>query len=188
MPGPAFRRGETVALHPANEEDIGFLHEHANDPEVRWGLTTAFPQTRTQAEERHERHAEDDSGVGLLIVPRDGDDPVGMVVGFDIDPAHGTAELAAWVDPDHHGRGYASEATALLVDHLFAERRLHKLVARAIVPNAPSHAVLEGLGFREEGVQPAEKYVDGDHVDVVRYAMLAREWDGVAAALDGGAA
>ncbi len=185
MPGPAFRRGETVALHPANEEDIGFLHEHANDPEIRWGLTTAFPRTRTETEERHEQYADDDSGVGLLVVPRDDDEPVGRVVGFAIDPTHGTAELAAWVDPDYHGRGYASEATALLIDHLFAERRLHRLVARAIVPNEPSRAVLEGLGFREEGVQPAEKYVDGEHVGVVRYAMLAREWDGVEAALGG---
>jgi len=186
MPGPAFRRGETVALHPINEEDIDFLHENRNDPEVRWGLTTAFPQTREQAEKRHEQHAEDDSGVGLLIVPTDADDPVGNVVGFDIDPAHGTAELAAWVAPEAQGEGYATEGTALMMDYLFAERRLHTVVARAIVQNEASRAVLEGLGFQQEGIQPAEKYVDGEHVDVARYSMLAREWDGAAAALGHG--
>jgi RimJ/RimL family protein N-acetyltransferase len=187
MPGPTFSRGETVALHPVNEEDIGFLHEHANDPEIRWGLTTAFPETRAQAEKHHEEHADDDdSGVGLLVVPRDGDSPVGFVVGFDIDPAHGTAELAAWVTPEAQGGGYATEATALMIEHLFAERRLHKAVARAIGPNEPSRAVLEKVGFRQEGTQPAEKYVDGEHVDVVRYSLLAREWDGFEAVLDGG--
>jgi RimJ/RimL family protein N-acetyltransferase len=186
MPGPTFSRGETVALHPPNEEDIGFLHEHANDPAVRWGLTTSSPQTREQAEEQHEEHAEDDSGVGLLVVPRDDDEPVGFVVGFGIDPTHGTAELAAWVTPGAQGEGYATEGTALMVEHLFAERRLHKVVARAIRPNEPSRAVLEKVGFRQEGVQPAEKYVDGEHVDVVRYSLLAREWDGIGAVLDGG--
>jgi RimJ/RimL family protein N-acetyltransferase len=188
MTGPAFRRGETVALHPPDEEDIGFLHEHANDPDIRWGLTTAFPQTRAQAEQRHEEHAEDDSGVGLLIVPRDGEAPVGNVVGFGIDPAHGTAELAAWVAPEAQGQGYATEGTALMLDYLFAERRLETVVARAIVRNGASRSVLEGLGFQQEGVQPAEKYVDGEHVDVARYSMLAREWDGIDAALDGGEA
>lgn len=185
MPGPTFSRGEAVALHPIDEEDIDFLHEHANDPAVRWGLTTAFPQTREQAETEHEEQ-DDDSSVGLLVVPRDGESPVGVVVGFDIEPTHGTAELAAWVAPEAQGEGYATEGTALMVEHLFAERRLHKVVARAIVPNEPSRAVLEKVGFRREGVQPAEKYVDGDHVDVVRYSLLAREWDGFEAALDGG--
>lgn len=186
MPGPAFRRGETVALHPVSEEDVGFLHEHANDPEIRWGLTTASPQTRAQAEERHEEHAEDDSGVGLLVVPLDEAEPVGHVVGFDIDSTHGTAELAAWVAPEFQGEGYATEGTALMLDHLFDERRLHRVTARAIVQNGASRAVLENLGFQQEGVQPAEKYVDGEHVGVARYSMLAREWDGTAAALGRG--
>lgn len=186
MPGPAFRRGETVALHPASEEDIDFLHKHANDPEIRWGLTTAFPQTRAQAEKRHEEHAEDDSAVGLLVVPFDGTEPVGQVVGFDIDPAHGTAELAAWVAPEFQGEGYGTEGTGLMLDYLFDERRLHRVTARAIVRNGPSRALLETLGFHQEGVQPAEKYVDGDHVGVARYSMLAREWNGTAAALDRG--
>jgi RimJ/RimL family protein N-acetyltransferase len=186
MPGPPFRRGETVALHPPDEEDIGFLHEHANDPDIRWGLTTSFPQTRSQAEKRHEQHAEDDSGVGLLVVTRDGGEPVGNVIGFDIDPDHGTAELAAWVAAEYQGEGYATEGTALLLDYLFAERRLHTVVARATVENAASRATLEGLGFQLEGIQPAEKYVDGEHVDVARYSMLAREWDGVDAVLDRG--
>ncbi|MFB6205016.1 MAG: GNAT family N-acetyltransferase [Haloglomus sp.] len=186
MPGPAFRRGETVALHPIEEEDIDFLHEYANRPEIRWGLTTAFPQTRSEAEEQHEEHAGDDSGIGLLIVPRNGEEPVGNVVGFGIDPSDGTAELAAWVAPEAQGEGYATEGTALLLEYLFAERRLHTIVARALVGNEASRASLEKVGFQLEGIQPAEKYVRGEHVDVARYSLLAREWDGVASAIGRG--
>jgi RimJ/RimL family protein N-acetyltransferase len=176
MPGPAFRRGETVALHPITEDDLGFLQRNWNDPAVRSGMTTAFPETRTETEENHETYSEDESSESLLIVPRDAEAPVGTVIAFDIDPTHGTAELAAWVAPDAQGEGYATEGTRLLLGYLFDERRLAKVVARALVTNGASRSVLEKLGFRTEAIQREEKFVDGEHVDVARYTMLAREW------------
>jgi len=177
MPGPAFRRGESVALHPDEEEDIEFLQRNRNDPAIRTGLTTAFPQTRHEAEEAFERHSEDDDGVGLLIVPEGYEEPVGKVVAFDIDTDHGTAEMAAWVTPDEQGNGYASEGTRLLVGHLFEERRLEKVVARAYETNPASRAVIEKVGFTEEGLLRREAFVEGEHVDVHRYGLLAEEWD-----------
>lgn len=186
MPGPAFRRGESVALHPSEEEDIEFLQRLHNDPEVRSGLTISLPQTRHEAEQQFEQHNDDDTGVGLLVVPEGEEDPVGKVVVFDIDTTHGTAELAAWIDPAEQGNGYATEATRLIVGYAFEERRLNKLRARALVTNEPSRAVLEGVGFTLEGIQPEEKYVNGDHIDVARYAMLAAEWPPNAVAADRG--
>jgi RimJ/RimL family protein N-acetyltransferase len=65
-----------------------------------------------------------------------------------------------------------------MVEYAFAERRLHKVVARALVTNEASPRVFERLGFREEGIQRDQKYVDGEYVDVVRYSLLRREWEG----------
>lgn len=180
MPGPAFLRGEGVTLRVEETDDLPFLRRHRNDPAVRTGLTISSPQNGDQAEREHERHAEDDAGVGLLVVPEGEDDPVGKIVLFDIDEAHGTGELACWIVPDEHGNGYATEATRLVLDYAFAERRLEKVVARAIEPNAGSRTVLgEKLGLREEGVQRQEKYVDGEYHDVYRFAALADEWGDV---------
>lgn len=182
MPGPVFLGGDEVTLHPVEEEDLPFLQRHRNDPAIRTGLTTTAPQNGYEAQQAHERHTGDDSGVGLLIVPGDDAtpdaDPVGMVVLFDVDESNGTGELAAWVTPDEQGNGYATAGTRLVLRHAFGERRLHKVVARALVSNAPSRATLEKLGMTEEGVQRDEKYVDGEHHDVVRYSMLRREWGG----------
>lgn len=194
MPGPAFCRGEVVSLHPIEADDLAFTQRYRNDPAVRAGMTIATPQNAHEAEQSHEQYSGDDSGVGLLVVPRDtaadagdettgdeaggesGPDPVGRIVLFDIDETHGTGELACWIVPDEQGNGYASAATRLLLDHAFAERRLHKVVARALVGNEASRATLESVGFVEEGVQRREKYVAGEHRDVVRYSLLAREW------------
>lgn len=179
MPGPAFLYGERVALRTVEEEDMEFVQRNRNDPRVRSGMTTTTPRNGHAAEQAFERHSEDDSAVGLLVTDESGAEPtpVGHVVLFDVETDHGSAELAAWVDPDHWGEGYATEGTALLLDHAFYERRLHHVRARAIETNDGSRAVFERLGLEHEGVQREEKFVDGEHVDVRCYGVLAREWE-----------
>ncbi|WP_435196645.1 GNAT family N-acetyltransferase [Natronomonas sp. EA1] len=177
MPGPIFRRGEHVDLRTEEEEDVEFLQRLSNDPRIRWGLTTNAPQNGHAAEQAFERHSENtDEAVGLVISPAGESRAVGKVVVFDIDDAHGTAELACYVDPDEQGNGYGSAGTELMVEYAFAERRLHKLRARAIAPNDASQATLESIGFTQEGIQRDEKFVQGEHVDVVLYGLLASEW------------
>jgi RimJ/RimL family protein N-acetyltransferase len=186
MPGPPFVRGETVALHTEEEDDREFLWRHRNDPTIRHGLTTEAPKSRYHLEQEFEQYTGDDSGVGLLICPRsgsdggDGDDPepIGKIVLFRIDETEGTGELFCWVAPEAHGQGYGTEATRLMVDHALGQRRLHKVVARALVTNEASRTVLERVGFQEEGIQRDQKYVNGDYLDVVRYSVLRHEWGG----------
>ncbi|WP_255151190.1 GNAT family N-acetyltransferase [Halorarius halobius] len=179
MPGPVFLAGDAVALHPIEEDDLEFTQRYSNDPRIRHGLTTSEPQNAYETQQRHEQHSDTDDGVGLLVVPDGTDEPVGIIVLFDIDDTHGTGELACWVVPDAQGNGYATEATALMVDHALGERRLHKVIARALVGNEASRGALESVGFVEEGVQRDEKYVDGRFRDVMRYSILTDEWGGV---------
>jgi ribosomal-protein-alanine N-acetyltransferase len=54
------------------------------------------------------------------------------------------------VSPAHWGRGYASEAAARLVDHIFEEARFSAIVARCMTANGASAGVLRKLGFRRE--------------------------------------
>lgn len=177
MPGPAFLRGESVALHTVEREDLDFLTEHGNDPRIRRGLTTTEPRNRHAAEQAHERHSESDESVGLLVCTREDAERVGHIVLFDLDEVHGHGQLACWVTPARQGEGIATEATALMLDYALCERRLHKVYARAIEGNAGSRAVFESLGMVEEGRQRDQKFVDGEHVDVYRYAVLADEWE-----------
>ncbi len=110
-----------------------------------------------------------------LLACVDGD-PVGFVALFDWDESSGRAELAYWVAPDHQGNGYGTEATELAVEYAFDERRCHRLVAGAHETNDASRALLETLGFREEGRQRQHVFVDGEYVDTVLYGLLANEW------------
>jgi [ribosomal protein S5]-alanine N-acetyltransferase len=58
------------------------------------------------------------------------------------------------IDPDHQGRGYASEAARALIDYAFdaksAWQGLRRLIATTEFDNAASQAVMRKLGMRIE--------------------------------------
>lgn len=64
MPGPVFLRGETVDLHPIEEEDLPFAQRLVNDERVRRTLAVYAPKNRTQEEAWLDSH--DDDNVRLL--------------------------------------------------------------------------------------------------------------------------
>lgn len=69
-----------------------------------------------------------------------------------------TAWIGYWVDDDYSGKGVATAATALGVDHCFGPVGLHRLDATVQPENGASQAVLTKLGFRREGL--LERYMD----------------------------
>lgn len=174
MPGPTFIRGETVELRPLEPADADFLRAHKNDRRVWKPTGWPWPATSQGLEDWIGELHEDD-GVHLLATV-DGD-PVGKVDLFDVTDTHGTGEVGYWIAPDHQGAGYGSEAVSLLVDHAFAELRLHRIEAKVFEFNDASMGLLESLGFTPEGVHREAAYVDGQYRDVHWFGVLADEWE-----------
>lgn len=184
MPGPAFIEGDRVGLHTVEREDLPFLERLRNDPDVRHGMTFTDPENEESLESWFEDHVSDtDEGAQFVVCPPASDnaeepepEPVGYVTLFDVARPADHAEIAYYVAPEHQGNGYATAAVELLVEYAFAEVRLHKVAARALETNAASRSVLEGIGFTPEERQREEMLVDGERLDVVRYAVLEGEW------------
>lgn len=165
-------QGERIALRTIERDDLDFETEHRNDPRIRRPLTLPTPLNREQAESRFEQHTASDDGVGLWICVEEHEKPVGKIVLFEIDETHGTSEIAYWLVPDVWGNGYASEAVELIVRYAFEERRLRKVTGHALLENEGSQGVLERVGFQQEGRLRDEKYVNGEHRDVICYGLL----------------
>ena len=79
--------------------------------------------------------------------------------------------------PEHHGRGYATEATAELLRLGFEELGLHRMYGRLDARNSASARVLEKLGMRHEAQLVENEWVKGEWTDEAIYAMLDREWE-----------
>jgi RimJ/RimL family protein N-acetyltransferase len=174
MPGPAFAEGDAVSLHPIEEEDHEFVQYGRNHPDVRRSLGTTDVETTGDVADLV---ADEDDRFLVCGTGEDGDpEPVG-VVGFPwVFEDRRAAFLLYWVAPDYRRQGYATEATALLLDYAFRERGFHRVSAFVFEPNDASIGVLEGLGFRREGTVREAEFVDGEWVDEHRYGLLAEEW------------
>lgn len=177
MPGPLFRRGDPVDLHPVDPDDVDFLLRNWNDPRVRRPMPAPDVHSKAALRSEMEKWADDDSTETFLGCV-DGE-PVGSISLFRIDETAGGATIGAWIDPDRHGEGYGRSMTATCVDYAFGERRLHRITAHAAVTNGPSRATLESVGFRQEGVMRGAFFANGEYVDRVVYGLLADEWDGL---------
>ncbi|AQL43133.1 hypothetical protein BV210_10580 [Halorientalis sp. IM1011] len=172
MPGAPFLRGDRVDLRTVTPEDYDFLLEHGNDPAIRHGAPAPTPVTREDLANFVE---DDDESVQFLACH--GETPVGFVFLFDVDPWRDHAELGCWIAPNEQGEGYATEAAALCLDHAFGDRGLHKVVARVFEHNDASMAVLDKLGFQQEGRLREQDYVRGQHHDTLLFGLLAEEFE-----------
>jgi RimJ/RimL family protein N-acetyltransferase len=166
MPGAAFLTGDRLALTTVTTDDHEFLHEHWNAPAVRHGFARHEPRTR----EDFAAFLDRDDAVHFLVCR--GETPVGFLWLFNVDDVAGRAELGYWVRPDEQGQGYATEAAALGLRYAFAERGLHKVLARVFETNDASRRVLENLGFEREGTLRDHYFVDGERVDATIHAVF----------------
>ncbi|MFC7176800.1 GNAT family N-acetyltransferase [Halosegnis marinus] len=182
MPGPTFVDCDRIALRTVEAEDREFLRAAANHPDVRRYVARfdgPYSRERFDAELFEELLTDDYP----ILLACDGDDPLGCVSLAPIRDDDGWANLGAWLHPDHHGEGYATEACAYLLDYGFGERGLRRVSAAHMAPNDASAAVLDRLGFVHEGTRRRHVAADGGYVDREVYGLLCDEWDGAASVL-----
>lgn len=85
------------------------------------------------------------------------------------------AEVGYTFVPEHHGRGYATEAAGAVVDLAFTGLGAHRVIGRLDARNTSSARVLEQLGMRREAHLVQNEWVKGEWCDEVVYAVLADE-------------
>lgn len=89
-----------------------------------------------------------------------------------------SAWIGYWVSSSVTGRGVATGALALGLDHCFGPVRLHRVEATVRPENAASRRVLAKVGFREEGLLRRYLDVDGAWRDHLLVAITVEEVQG----------
>ena len=188
MSHTTFVDGDRIDLRPPCEDDVPFLVEAENHPQVRRHVSRfRTPISETAYREERWPPSNDDDGVELLVIPKSSEfegDPVGSVSLAPIQQPDGYANFGVWLHPDAWGNGFALEAGARLLDYGFRSHRLHRVSATVAADNEASRRLCARLGFVEEGAAREAWFLDGAHVDAVHYGLLDREWDGPAAVLE----
>ncbi len=86
------------------------------------------------------------------------------------------AKLGGAIAAAHWGQGYAIDAARTLIGHGFTALGLHRISAAIGPDNTPSIAMVNRLGFSQEGRLRDHVYTNGAWRDSELYSVLAHEW------------
>ena len=86
------------------------------------------------------------------------------------------AEIGYWIHEDYQGNGIVTRSCRQLIDYLFENYKLHRLVVRADPDNPRSWRIPDGLGFTHEGTLRDAGYLQGEFIDLRVYSLLRPEW------------
>lgn len=165
--------GEEIELRPVEKEDIEFLRDGVNNPEVRKHIGNTRPQNLENEEDFFENVVESDD-VHLLICREN--QPMGIVSLEEKEEPANIAELGIWLHPKYHGEGYGTEAVELILEHGFRQLNYYKLFARAHADNQASKKLWKKHGFEREGEFREHVLVEGERKDVIYYGLLRGEY------------
>jgi ribosomal-protein-alanine N-acetyltransferase len=180
MPGAIVKRGDSVTLRVLEREDFEVWQRGAADPEIRHLTGNLTVRNRDQIEQAYE--SEDVTPFLVCLDDEGGPGPVGgqklRQVGVAVvNERDRTPFLGLWLFPEVQGDGYGEEAMSLLVEYTFRSYDTPAVRANTFEYEGPSGAMLEALGFREEGRLRKAAFIDGEYRDTIVYGMLREEWE-----------
>jgi RimJ/RimL family protein N-acetyltransferase len=170
-----------LILRPFQEADVEPFAAYRSDPEIARYQSWEPPVTLEQATrfvddmknvrpgvqgEWYQWAVERKTATGLIgdcafqILPYD---PRQAEIGFTFAPAH-------------QGQGFATEAVSRLLDYLFGDLNLHRVVAITDAENLAAARLLERLGLRREAAFVENVWFKGAWGSEFSYALLHREW------------
>ncbi len=169
--------GKLVRLRAFEAEDLDAEHAFVNDYDTLKGMMSGIPLPASMSDERQwiDRQSSYTFGEYQFAVENGEGELVGRCGVTKIDWKNRVAELAIMIGTPYRGRGYGTDAMAVLCDFCFREMNVHKLKVTVFAFNKPALRCYEQNGFVREGFLRQELWRDGAWQDVVILAKMARE-------------
>jgi len=171
--------GPRLWLRPIEVEDLEAHVAAVNDPLVGEPAGYTVPLGRAGAEHWFERTKERILTGEMLYfaVCELGDDRfIGAISLRRFEPVDGHAELGIYMDREHQGSGWGTEAQGVLLDHAFGELRMQRIELTVSPSNSRAIRSYEKVGFTREGVLRHVYWHRGAWEDAVLMSILHNEW------------
>jgi ribosomal-protein-alanine N-acetyltransferase len=165
---------ERLSLRPLAASDAEFLFPILSDPEVmaHWDIPEIDDPDLVRAiVDGQVAEAASGKSAHWTIRTLGGDEFLGACDVSDIDRWHKRAEIGFILGRGAWGQGYALEAMRSVIAYA-AAMGVRRLTARTHLGNLRSDALLEKLGFEEEGLLRGHVLRDGEHRDCRLFGLL----------------
>lgn len=178
---PLVLETQRLILRPFEDSDLEAFAAYRSDPEVAryqgWEAPYTLEQAAAFVAEMRETAPGTPGAWYQLAVERKGSPGLIGDCAFQLLARFpGQAEIGVTLAREHQGQGYAAEALACLLDYLFGELHLHRVVAACDVENHASARLLERIGMRREGHFVENLWFKGAWGSEYLFALLHREW------------
>ena len=180
IPERPLLRGDRVWLRPLEERDLPAYVAGMNDAEVggmagyKWPLSVAQATAWLQRTQEQSRSGE--LGFFFAVCEVGADQFIGTVWLKGVNLVDGNAELAIFMDRDHIGSGYGTDAQRALLAFAFKNLGLQRVWLTAYAANERAIRSYERLGFQHEGRLRQSWRGPRGLEDTVLMAILRDEW------------
>jgi RimJ/RimL family protein N-acetyltransferase len=175
-----FLIGAKVYLRPLERADAPVLLPWFNDPEVTRTLLRYRPLNLQEEEAFLDRMSESEHDLALGVVVRANDQLVGATGFHHMDFRNRHCSFGISIgEKSEWGKGYGTEATALMVQYAFDTLNLNRVWLHVYEYNQRGLRAYEKVGFKREGVLRQECYREGRYWDTIVMAILRDEWEAV---------
>jgi RimJ/RimL family protein N-acetyltransferase len=169
--------GAAVRLRPLRADDLEWLVATAGKPSAFGEFEPFFVGEAESLRRRFEQDGLLSEDFTRLVVEDRAGRRVGLAGVDEIDLHSRVARITATIlEPSERGKGLGTDAHRALVSYLFLHRGLLRIEAFVAAGNTAARAVLERLGFVEEGVLRSRVYAHGQRHDVVVHGLLYEDW------------
>jgi [ribosomal protein S5]-alanine N-acetyltransferase len=179
-------QGHHVRLRTVRERDLDQLYEAHTDIRTRGPYFPLGVLSESAFRREFAEHGFWQKTEGMLLIATPEGEVAGHVEFFRPVSYWDAFELSYQLYDDRHaGHGFVTEAVQLLVDHLFASKKEHRIQLVIVPGNGASRQVAAKCGFTLEGTARGAFFNDGRNSDVLLYSLLRtdpRPWR----AADGG--
>lgn len=172
---------ERLVLRRFGPEDVETLVAHELDPRIMRYIRDLQPEDQVRAKVGGmfgPWRGEDGEWLGLAMERRAAAGMIGVLALRITEAGHETVEVGWRLHPDHQRQGLCLEACRCLLDLLFGEAGVRKVVAFCVADNTASLRLMQRLGMRQEGrLREFSRLGEVWHDELV-CGLLAREWRG----------
>lgn len=170
--------GERVVLRPMVATDADAMWADLDDEEGRRLTGTHATFTRGQIDAWAASRVEQDDRLDLAVTDAATGAWLGEVVINDWDADNACCGFRIALSAGGRGRGFGTEATRLIVDHVFTEHpEVHRIELEVYAFNPRARTVYERVGFVAEGVRRHALRWDDEWIDSVGMAILRPDWE-----------
>jgi RimJ/RimL family protein N-acetyltransferase len=178
MSGTYFLEGKRIYLREVRPTDVNEnYYRWMNDPEVTRYLESRFyPSSMDGLRDYVTGKLGDRDNVFLAIVLKDDNRHIGNIKVGPINWIHRCADVGLLLgEKECWGKGYATEAIALVTTYAFKILNLHCLTAGCYALNQGSAKAFLKVGWQQEGLRKSLFICDGVYVDEILLGIVNKQ-------------